>query len=87
MEWLWKVDWAGIYEPKHALLDVFLRGSALYLLIFVLLRLVVRRQIGGIGKGFPKNVCRGHWWIPRASPRPRAGPVRGWRLGGRRRSS
>ena len=49
MDWLWRVDWAGLYEPKHALLDVFLRGTIMYLMIFVLLRLVVRRQIGGIG--------------------------------------
>jgi uncharacterized membrane protein YcaP (DUF421 family) len=49
MDWLWRVDWAGLYEPKHALLDVFLRGTIMYLMIFVLLRLVVRRQTGGIG--------------------------------------
>ena len=49
MDWLWRVDWTGLYEPKHALLDVFLRGTIMYLMIFVLLRLVVRRQIGGIG--------------------------------------
>ena len=45
----WRVDWVGLYEPKHALLDVFLRGTIMYLIIFVLLRLVVRRQVGGIG--------------------------------------
>ena len=49
MDWLWKVDWAGIFEPKHALLELFLRGTILYLVIFVMLRLVVRRQVGGIG--------------------------------------
>ena len=49
MDWLWQVDWAGLYEPKHSLLEVFLRGTIMYLLIFVLLRLVVRRQVGGIG--------------------------------------
>jgi uncharacterized membrane protein YcaP (DUF421 family) len=49
MDWLWRVDWAGLYEPKHALLDVFLRATIMYLMIFVLLRLVVRRQTGGIG--------------------------------------
>src|ERR1044072_6534752 len=49
MDWRWRVYWAGLSEPKHALLDVVLRGTIMYLLIFVLLRLVVRRQIGGIG--------------------------------------
>jgi len=49
MDWLWKVDWAGLFEPKHALLELFLRGTIMYLVILVLLRLVVRRQVGGIG--------------------------------------
>jgi hypothetical protein len=29
MDWLWQVDWAGLYEPKHSLLEVFLRGTTL----------------------------------------------------------
>lgn len=49
MDWLWQVDWVGLYEPKHALLELFVRGTILYLLMFVLLRVVVRRQLGGIG--------------------------------------
>lgn len=49
MDWLWDVDWRGILEPKHALLELFLRGTVMYLVIFVLLRVVVRRQVGGIG--------------------------------------
>ncbi|HYD05761.1 MAG TPA: YetF domain-containing protein [Reyranella sp.] len=49
MDWLWKVDWVGIVEPKHALLELFLRGSIMYLVIIVLLRVVVRRTVGGIG--------------------------------------
>jgi uncharacterized membrane protein YcaP (DUF421 family) len=49
MEWLWKVDWAGVLEPKHGLLELFLRGTMMYLAIFVLLRVVVRRHLGGIG--------------------------------------
>jgi len=49
MEWLWKVDWAGVFEPQHGLLELFLRGTLMYLSIVVLLRVVVRRQLGGIG--------------------------------------
>ncbi len=49
MEWLWKVDWAGIFVPKHGLFELFLRGTVMYLAIFVLLRAVVRRHLGGIG--------------------------------------
>lgn len=49
MDWLWPVDWASLIEPKHALLELFVRGTVMYLVILVLLRLVVRRQVGGIG--------------------------------------
>lgn len=49
MDWLWEIDWTGIFKPKHALLELFLRGTLMYLAIFVLLRVVVRRQVGGMG--------------------------------------
>jgi uncharacterized membrane protein YcaP (DUF421 family) len=49
MDGLLSVDWAALVVPKHGLVELFLRGTAMYLSIFVLLRLVVRRQIGGIG--------------------------------------
>lgn len=49
MDQLLKVDWQAIFSPQHSLLDLFLRGTIMYLVIFVLLRMVVRRQTGGIG--------------------------------------
>jgi uncharacterized membrane protein YcaP (DUF421 family) len=49
MDALLKVDWHAIFTPQHSLLELFLRGTIMYLVIFVLLRLVVRRQTGGIG--------------------------------------
>lgn len=49
MDWLWLVDWRGMFEPQHSLLELVLRGTIMYLVIFVLLRLVLRRQVGGIG--------------------------------------
>lgn len=48
MDWLWNVDWTSMFVPKHALLELFLRGTIMYLVIFVLLRLMVRRSVGGI---------------------------------------
>ena len=48
MDWLWNVDWTGIFVPKHSLLELFLRGTIMYLVIFVVLRLVVPRNLGGI---------------------------------------
>jgi uncharacterized membrane protein YcaP (DUF421 family) len=48
MDWLWDVDWRGMFAPKNALLELFLRGTIMYLTIVVLLRVVVRRELGGI---------------------------------------
>lgn len=46
---VWSIDWQSILVPRHSLLDLFLRGTIMYLVIFVLLRLVLRRQVGDIG--------------------------------------
>jgi uncharacterized membrane protein YcaP (DUF421 family) len=49
MDEVWSVDWRAMLVPEHSLLDLFLRGTMMYLVIFVLLRLVLRRQVGDIG--------------------------------------
>ncbi|MGD9881436.1 MAG: DUF421 domain-containing protein [Reyranella sp.] len=49
MNEVWSVDWQSMLVPQHSLLDLFLRGTIMYLVIFVLLRLVLRRQVGDIG--------------------------------------
>ena len=49
MDALWSIDWRAMLVPEHSVLDLFLRGTAMYLAIFVLLRLVLRRQVGDIG--------------------------------------
>jgi len=49
MDALWSVDWRAMLVPEHSVLDLFLRGTVMYLAIFVLLRLVLRRQVGDIG--------------------------------------
>jgi len=43
------VDRAAIFVPQHPLPEFVLRGTIMYLLIFVTLRIVLRRQVGGIG--------------------------------------
>jgi uncharacterized membrane protein YcaP (DUF421 family) len=43
------IDWSAVFVPKHSLLELVLRGTIMYLLIFAMLRIVLRRQIGGIG--------------------------------------
>lgn len=43
------VDWAEILLPTQSVLELVVRATAMYFIIFVLLRLVLRRQVGGLG--------------------------------------
>lgn len=43
------LDWTAMFAPQRSLLELVLRGTIMYLLIFAMLRLVLRRQVGGIG--------------------------------------
>ena len=47
MDWLWEIDWRGIFVPDVSPLETVVRGTLIYLGIFVLLRLIVKREIGG----------------------------------------
>jgi uncharacterized membrane protein YcaP (DUF421 family) len=40
------MDWKSIFLPETPLLEIFLRGSVMYITLFVLLRLVLKRQTG-----------------------------------------
>lgn len=46
---LWNVDWHGVLAPTHSLLEMVVRGSLMYFVIFGLMRVVLKRQAGGIG--------------------------------------
>jgi len=48
MDWLIGVDWPAAFRPQMPLLEIFLRGSVMYLGIFVLLRTLLRREAGMI---------------------------------------
>lgn len=48
METLFQVDWRAIFVPTESLLEIFIRGTLMYLGMFVLLR-VFRRQAGAVG--------------------------------------
>jgi uncharacterized membrane protein YcaP (DUF421 family) len=48
MEHLLSVDWAAFFIPRHSLLDMAARGSAMYLGLFLFLRVMGRRQGGSI---------------------------------------
>lgn len=47
-EKLFKVDWDSVFYTKESLLEIFIRGSIMYLVMFTLLR-IFRRQAGSIG--------------------------------------
>ncbi len=48
-EKIWAIDWQAVFVPEHSLLEMFVRGSLMYLLGFGLVRLMAKRQVGGIG--------------------------------------
>jgi uncharacterized membrane protein YcaP (DUF421 family) len=42
------VDWEKLFVPDTPLLEIFLRGSVVYLGLFVMLRLILKRQAGNV---------------------------------------
>jgi len=45
----WDIDWHGIFTPQTSLFELVVRATIMYFVIFGLLRLVRKRQAGGIG--------------------------------------
>jgi uncharacterized membrane protein YcaP (DUF421 family) len=43
------VGWSHILQPDTPLLEIFLRGSLVYLGIFFLLRIILKRESGSVG--------------------------------------
>lgn len=43
------MDWAGLFVPGGSILELMVRGTVLYLALFVMLRLLPRRQLGSLG--------------------------------------
>ena len=43
------MDWKSLFFPDVPLLEIILRGSAVYITLFVLLRIVLKRQTGSLG--------------------------------------
>jgi uncharacterized membrane protein YcaP (DUF421 family) len=42
------VDWTAMWMPKIAIVELILRGTIMYLALFALFRVVVRRQMGSL---------------------------------------
>ncbi len=43
------IDWKTIFVPDTSLIEIILRGSVMYLALFILLRIVLKRQAGTLG--------------------------------------
>jgi len=48
---MFDLDWHGIFAPSVPFLEIVLRGTIVYLVLFVLLRVTFRRIGGNIGLG------------------------------------
>jgi uncharacterized membrane protein YcaP (DUF421 family) len=46
---LFAIDWVQVFKPDTPPLEIFLRGTIVYLSLFILLRLVLRREAGTVG--------------------------------------
>ena len=43
------VDWAKVFGPDTPVLEIVVRGTVVYLALFVLIRVVFKRQPGAVG--------------------------------------
>lgn len=43
------VDWSGMFVPSGSLAEVVVRGTVIYLALFAAMRLLPRRELGGLG--------------------------------------
>ncbi|WP_046243897.1 DUF421 domain-containing protein [Hymenobacter terrenus] len=44
-----RVDWHAVFVPSTPLLEILVRGSLIYLALFLLLRVVLKRESGTLG--------------------------------------
>jgi len=42
------VDWSKLFIPSGSLLEIVVRGTVMYLLLFAAMRILPRRQVGGL---------------------------------------
>ncbi len=49
MDALFHVEWAELAIPTHSVLEMIVRGTLMYLALFVILRFVMKRQAGSLG--------------------------------------
>ena len=49
MEVLLSIGWKGAFVPTVSILEIIGRGTLMYLVIFILMRFVLKREAGVIG--------------------------------------
>jgi uncharacterized membrane protein YcaP (DUF421 family) len=49
MELLGQLNWQELFVPKHSIVEMLVRGTIMYLALFLILRFVARRQFGQLG--------------------------------------
>jgi uncharacterized membrane protein YcaP (DUF421 family) len=48
LNWLTSVDWTSLLVPQTSIAELVIRGTVMYMALFAMLRIVMRRQVGGI---------------------------------------
>ena len=46
---MFEIDWREMLIPSKSVLEIFVRGTMIYLILFVTMRFLPRRTIGGMG--------------------------------------
>ncbi len=49
VDWLLGVDWGRLFLPDTSPIEIFVRGTVMYMALFVLLRVVLKREAGAVG--------------------------------------
>lgn len=49
MEWLYQVNWEATFVISTSLLELFIRGTLVYLVLFTMLRITKKRETGTLG--------------------------------------
>lgn len=49
MQWLTEIEWQEVFVPEVAILELFVRGTLVYIALFFLLRFVLKRETGELG--------------------------------------
>jgi uncharacterized membrane protein YcaP (DUF421 family) len=49
MDWLFEIDWRSLFIPSRSILEMVVRGSLMYLALFVIFRVLAKRDAGMVG--------------------------------------